>query len=201
MTLIIGLTGGIGCGKSTVASFFAALNVTVIDADKVARQVVDKGQPALAVIEKRFGRDILIKGALNRTKLRAIIFQDDFQKKWLNDLLHPLIHSEIIRLLALGKGSYLILEAPLLFENRLDVLTDYNLVVDVQPELQIKRASARDSVSADSIKAIISTQIDRQQRLKKADFVIDNNGDSLQRVKNAVINLDKQFTSLSKKAR
>ena len=199
MALIIGLTGGIGCGKSTVSSFFSELNVTTVDADLIARQVVTKGQPALKKIEEHFGKEILIDDVLNRSLLREIIFQDNGQKQWLNNLLHPLIRTEIIRLLAEADGPYVLLEAPLLFENKLDILTDYDLVVDLDPELQIKRASARDGVSVENIKAIINSQIDRKQRLQKADFVIDNNGCSLQSLKNRVIDLDRQFRTLQKK--
>ena len=199
MTLIIGLTGGIGCGKSTVSSFFSELNVAIVDADIVARQVVTKGQPALQKIAQHFGSDILIDGKLNRSRLREIIFQDNSQREWLNGLLHPLIRDEIVNALAKAKGEYILLEAPLLFENGLDVLTDYNLVVDLEPALQIKRASARDDVSVESIKAIIAKQIDRQQRLQQADFVIDNSELSLENLKSRVIDLDRQFKTLQKK--
>ena len=199
MTLIIGLTGGIGCGKSTVSSFFSELHVAIVDADIVARQVVTKGQPALQKIAQHFGREILTDGELNRSLLREMIFQDNSQREWLNALLHPLIRSRIVSALAEAKGKYVLLEAPLLFENGLDVLTDYNLVVDLEPALQIKRASARDGVSLNSIKAIIAKQIDRKQRLQQADFVIDNNNVSLESLKSRVIDLDRQFKALQKK--
>lgn len=201
MTLIIGLTGGIGCGKSTVSSFFSELHVAIVDADLVARQVVAKGQPALQIIAQHFGPEILIDGVLNRALLREIIFQDNSQREWLNALLHPLIRTEIVKALAEAEGKYVLLEAPLLFENGLEVLTDYNVVVDLDPALQIKRASARDGVSLDSIKAIIAKQIDRKQRLQQADFVIDNNGLSLENLKRQVIDLDRQFKTLPKKRR
>lgn len=196
MTLIIGLTGGIGSGKSTVSSFFSELHVQIVDADIVARQVVSKGQPALQKIAQHFGSEILIDGELNRALLREIIFQDNSQREWLNALLHPLIRTTIVNALAKAKGKYVLLEAPLLFENGLDVLTDYNLVIDLEPELQLKRASARDGVSLESIKAIIGKQIDRQQRLQKADFVITNNDVSLEALKSRVIELDRQFRVL-----
>ena len=200
MTLIIGLTGGIGCGKSTVSSFFSELNVEIVDADIVARQVVSKGQPALQKIAQHFGSEILIDGELNRALLREIVFQDNSQREWLNALLHPLIRTTIVTALAKAKGKYVLLEAPLLFENGLDVLTDYNLVIDLDPALQIKRASARDGVSVESIKAIIAKQIDRQQRLQQADFVIDNSDISLESLKSRVIELDRQFRALQKKS-
>lgn len=199
MTLIIGLTGGIGCGKSTVSSFFAALNVEIIDADIVARQVVEKGQPALQKIAEHFGNEILTDGVLNRARLREIIFKDNTHREWLNALLHPLIRSSIISALEKARGEYVLLEAPLLFENGLDILTDYNLVVDLEPTLQIKRACKRDGVTVDSIKAIIAKQIGRRERLQKADFVIDNNGCSLPNLKSQVIDLDRQFRTLQKK--
>lgn len=199
MTLIIGLTGGIGCGKSTVSSFFAELKVEIVDADIIARQVVSKGQPALQKIAEHFGAEILIDGELNRALLRRIIFQDNQHREWLNALLHPLIEAAIVSALARAKGDYVLLEAPLLFENGLDKLTDYNLVIDLEPALQIKRASTRDGVSVESIKAIIARQIDRQQRLQQADFVLDNNDISLQNLKSRVIDLDRQFRALQKK--
>lgn len=198
MSFIIGLTGGIGCGKSTVAAFFSELDVAIIDADMVAREVVEKGQPALLAIEQQFGSQILKCGELNRALLRDIIFNDSEQKNWLDKLLHPLIRSRIEERLAQAKGHYVILEAPLLFENNLDKLTDYNLVVDIAPDLQLQRASRRDGVSKEQIKAIIKTQLSRQQRLDKADFVIDNNSDSPNVLRNAINNLDKQFKRLKK---
>ncbi|MCW8996429.1 MAG: dephospho-CoA kinase [Psychromonas sp.] len=200
MTLIIGLTGGIGSGKSTVSAFFSALHVPVVDADLVSRQVVAKGQPGLKKIVQHFGPDILTDGELNRSRLREIVFQDNSEREWLNKLLHPLIHARIISELAEAKGKYVLLEAPLLFENGLEALTDYNLVVDVAPELQIQRASARDGVSLESVKAIIAKQIDRAKRLQKADFVIDNSGVLLSELKKRVLDLDRQFRGLQKKS-
>ncbi len=199
MTLIIGLTGGIGCGKSTVSSFFAELKVEIVDADIIARQVVSKGQPALQEIASHFGAEILIDGELNRPLLRKIIFHDNQHREWLNALLHPLIEAAIVSALASAQGDYALLEAPLLFENGLDKLTHYNLVIDVEPAVQIKRASARDGVSVESIKAIISKQMDRRQRLQQADFVLDNNDISLQALQSRVLDLDGQLRALAKK--
>lgn len=199
MTLIIGLTGGIGSGKSTVSAFFSELNISVVDADIVARQVVKKGTPALEKIANHFGETIIINGELNRSLLREIIFKDKQQKEWLNNLLHPLIATQIIQLLAQAESDYVLLEAPLLFENQLDRLTDYNLVVDIDTQLQIARACARDAASKENVEAIISSQISREDRLKKADFVIDNTGRSLENLKNSVIELDKQFKTLAKR--
>jgi dephospho-CoA kinase len=196
MTLIIGLTGGIGSGKSTVSRFFSELGVQIIDADLVARQVVEKGQPALRKIEQHFGHEVLIDGELNRPFLRQIIFKNEQEKWWLNNLLHPLIRAQIVAQLAKAKGDYVLLEAPLLFENNLDKLTDYDLVVDASPALQVKRACARDGADEEVIYAIIASQIDSQTRLQKADFIIDNNHLSRQALEIRVQQLDAQFRKL-----
>ena len=196
MTLIIGLTGGIGSGKSTVSRFFSELGVQIIDADLVARQVVKKGQPALTQIAQHFGSEILINGELNRTLLRKLIFKNEHQKVWLNNLLHPLIRAQIVEQLSKAKGDYVLLEAPLLFENGLDKLSAYSLIVDIDEALQVKRACQRDGASEEAIKAIIASQIDRQQRLQKADFIIDNNNLSLEKLKNKVALLNAQFCKL-----
>lgn len=196
MSLILGLTGGIGSGKSTLSGFFKKLNVVVVDADIVAREVVQKGRPVLQKISDYFGSDILMAGELNRTKLRQAIFSDKNKKRWLNELLHPIIRQQMLAQLALAQGDYVILEAPLLFENKLQCYCDYILVVDIDEVLQIKRASARDSSTEAQIKAIIASQIDRQKRLQKADFVIDNSGVSLTQLENSVIALDKHLRTL-----
>ena len=196
MTLIIGLTGGIGSGKSTVSRYFSALKVEVVDADIVARQVVAKGQPVLQQIKSHFGKDVLIDGELNRPFLRDKIFKDDAQRIWLNSVLHPLINKKIRYDLSLATGKYVLLEAPLLFENNLDDLTDYNIVVDIDPVLQVKRASARDGVSVKNIKAIINKQISRIERIKRADFIIVNNDLSLRDLECRVVDLDKQLRAL-----
>jgi dephospho-CoA kinase len=196
MTLIIGLTGGIGSGKSTVSAFFNALGIEVVDADIVARLVVKKGQPILDKISHYFGQDILENGELNRGKLRQIIFNDEIKKCWLNDLLHPLIRKQIFAQLAEAKGEYILLEAPLLFENKLEHYCDYVIVVDINELQQVKRASERDNSSRETIKAIIASQIGREKRLEKANFVINNDDVSLKQLENSVIALDKQLRAL-----
>ncbi|MFT6926316.1 MAG: dephospho-CoA kinase [Psychromonas sp.] len=196
MTLIIGLTGGIGSGKSTVSGFFSELGIEIIDADIVARQVVEKGQLALQKIEQHFGREVLTKGDLNRAFLRRLIFENEQEKVWLNNLLHPLIRARIVEQLAKAKGDYILLEAPLLFENNIDRLTDYDVVVDADPAVQVKRACARDGGDEEVIYAIIASQIDRQTRLGKADYIIDNSHLSLPELKKRVQLLDAQFRKL-----
>jgi len=196
MTLIIGLTGGIGSGKSTVSHFFSEFGVQIIDADLVARQVVEKGQPALNQIARHFGHQILLQGELNRTLLRTLIFENEDDKLWLNNLLHPLIRQKIMAQLREVKGDYVLLEAPLLFEHNLDKFTDYDLVVDVNERLQIKRACQRDNATEEAIKAIIKSQIGRQDRLHKADFIINNSDLSMLALQQEVQQLDGQFRQL-----
>jgi len=196
MTLIIGLTGGIGSGKSTVSRFFSECGVQIIDADLVARQVVEKGQPALSQIAQHFGHNILLQGALNRALLRTLIFQNEDQRLWLNNLLQPLIRQKIMAQLSEVKGHYALLEAPLLFEHNLDKFTDYDLVVDINERLQLKRACQRDNATEQGIKAIIKSQIDRPARLHKADFIINNSDLSMLALQQEVQQLDGQFRQL-----
>lgn len=198
MALIIGLTGGIGSGKSTVAKLFIELGIDVVDADEVARQVVQPGQAALLEIEQYFGADIMDNGTLNRSKLRQVIFQSETKKHWLNALLHPLIREAMLAQIRLAKSAYVILEAPLLFENNLTGYTQYNVVVDVQEKVQIERAMQRDSNSIEQIKAIIDAQITRDERLLKADYIIDNNCADRLSLQQQVKILHAQFISLLK---
>lgn len=173
----IGLTGGIGSGKSLVAARFAELGVTVVNADTVAREVVAKGEPALAQIRAHFGEDILLpEGALDRRKLRDIIFADAAERTWLEELLHPIIRLRIIDQLRVATSPYAILESPLLLETDQRLLVEKIIVVDADEATQIARASARDGADIAQIKSIIASQMPRVEKLKKADFVIDNGG-------------------------
>ncbi|MEJ6122671.1 dephospho-CoA kinase [Vibrio sp. 2-Bac 85] len=200
MQVIIGLTGGIGSGKSTVAKEFTALGIDIVDADKVARQVVEPGQPALAEIELYFGRDVLnAAGELNRAKLRKLIFQSETKKQWLNALLHPIIRDTLLAQLNMAKSEYVMLEAPLLLENKLTQYTDYTLVVDVDEKLQIERAMQRDDNSKSQIQAIMDAQISRSLRLQQADYVIDNSSVDRVALKQQIKSLHLKFLSLKKK--
>lgn len=177
---IVGLTGGIGSGKSTVAQHFIDLGVTCIDADIVARDVVKCGEPALAAISEHFGSEILLAdGSLDRRQLRDRIFANPAARAWLNDLLHPLIRQRMQQQCQQADGPYCILMVPLLFENNLQSLVQRTLVVDVDEETQIRRTMQRDNNSAQQVKAIIATQYSRQQRLELADDIIINNDDIL----------------------
>lgn len=175
MPYIVGLTGGIGSGKSTIADLFAELNVPIIDADIVARQVVEKGSPLLAQINQHFGHSILTEtGELNRAKLRQIIFDNEQEKSWLNNLLHPAIRQTMLNQLNQITAPYVIWVVPLLIENQLTEFCQRILVVDVTPEIQLERATARDNSKIETIKSIMQSQVDRQTRLSYADDVIEN---------------------------
>lgn len=176
MTYIVGLTGGIGSGKTTVSDLFAELGVEVIDADIVARHVVEKGTPLLAQIVEHFGEDILnAEKELDRAKLRQMVFNNDTEKNWLNDLLHPAIRETMVKKLQESTACYLIWVVPLLIENKLTEFCDRILVVDVSPEIQLERATKRDKSKVETIRKIMATQVSREERLSYADDVIENN--------------------------
>lgn len=197
MRLIIGLTGGIGSGKSTVANEFTALGINVVDADKIARQVVAPGQRALTEIELYFGTDVLnAVGELDRAKLRNVIFKSENKKQWLNNLLHPIIRDTILTEITAAESEYVMLEAPLLLENKLTQYTNVTLVVDVTEAIQIERAMQRDGNSRSQIQAIMDAQISREKRLQQADYIIDNNSTDLVALKQQVKLLHLQFLSL-----
>lgn len=203
MTYVVGLTGGIGSGKTTVSDLFAELGVEVIDADIVARQVVEKGSPLLAKIAEHFGEQILTAdGELDRTALRQIVFNDENEKTWLNNLLHPAIREEMVKKLQESTACYLIWVVPLLIENRLTEFCDRILVVDVSPEIQLERATKRDKSKTETIKNIIAAQVSREERLSYADDVIENNlplEQGLPLIRELVQELHQQYLMLSKK--
>ncbi|QGN36588.1 dephospho-CoA kinase [Klebsiella oxytoca] len=177
MAYTVALTGGIGSGKSTVADAFAQLGVNVIDADIIARQVVEPGTPALGAIAERFGPQMLNKdGTLNRRALREHIFAHAEDKSWLNALLHPQIQQETRRQIQLATSSYILWVVPLLVENNLSAKADRVLVIDVPKETQIERTMLRDRVSRQHAEHILAAQATREQRLAVADDVIENMG-------------------------
>lgn len=172
---IVGLTGGIGSGKSAAAACFRELGVNVVDADWAARVVVEPGQPALAEIAAHFGADVLRDtGALDRARLRLLIFDNAAERAWLEGLLHPLIREEIVRALRASESAYAILESPLLIESGQSELVDRVCVVDLPEALQLERASARDGNDPEQIRKIMAAQLSRQARLEKANDVLDN---------------------------
>ncbi len=198
VTYIVGLTGGIGSGKSTVADFFAEQGVEVVDADIIAREVVAPGEPALAAIAAHFGPELIATdGSLDRRELRRRVFGNPAEKDWLNALLHPLIRERMISACAAARSPYCLLVVPLLVENKLTSLCQRVLVVDVSPEQQLARTTRRDNADEAQIRAIMAAQASREQRLAAADDVIDNNGTDLDRVKAEVARLHQQYLDLS----
>lgn len=176
-TLVVGLTGGIGSGKTAVSDLFAIKGVTIVDADVIAREVVEPGQPALKAIIERFGSEMLLPdGSLNRRALREQVFNSNEDKDWLNELLHPAIRASMLRQTQQASSAYCILSVPLLVENGLNKVVDKVLVVDVDEQQQIMRTSSRDQQSKQQVEKIIAAQATREQRLAVADDVIDNNG-------------------------
>lgn len=172
---VVGLTGGIGCGKTTVTALFAKLGVQHIDADIVAREVVLPETPCLRAITQYFGADILLPtGELNRAKLRQRVFTDAASKTWLEQLLHPAIRQQILRQLHELTSPYALLVAPLLLENKLDQYVQRVLVIDLPESMQLQRAMARDNADEQQIRAIMAAQLSRSERLKQADDIITN---------------------------
>lgn len=177
MPLIIGLTGGIGSGKSEASKRFAERGILVVDADVVAREVVEPGKPALTQIAAHFGPGILDEtGYLKRSQLREIIFSNPTEKQWLESLLHPIINAEIRRQLAGATSLYTILASPLLLETQQFLLVDRILVIDTSEQQQLERASHRDKNNEVQIKAIMRTQLSRQERCARATDIIQNHG-------------------------
>ena len=174
---IAGLTGGIGSGKSTVARLFGELGVHWVDADDVAREVVEPGTPALERISEHFGKNILTsEGALDRAQLRGIVFEKPEERVWLESLLHPIIREELIRQLNPENYQlpYVLLVSPLLLETDQHELVDRIIVIDVPEETQIERTMARDTNTREQVERIIAAQMSREDRLARADEVIDN---------------------------
>lgn len=173
---VLGLTGGIGSGKSAVSAMFEEFGIQVVDADIVAREVVEPGSLGLTKITAHFGDEILTSnGTLDRAKLRAIIFADESQKQWLNNLLHPLIRESMLMQLKQATSNYVILVAPLLFENGLEKYCNHTLLIDVPVDVQITRTTARDNVSVELAKQIIASQMSRADKKQKAGDILDNN--------------------------
>jgi len=181
LSFTVGLTGGIGSGKSTVAKAFMDLGIKVVNADQGARAVVAPGSEALESIRKHFKNKlsgdvaIVVDGQLNRSALREIIFSNADEKRWLEQLLHPLIRDWIIaQLQQTGDSPYAILESPLLLETDQHQLVDGVLLVDIPTELQHQRAGLRDKRSAEEIQSIMDTQMGREQKRQRANWIFDN---------------------------
>ena len=176
--LIIGLTGGIGSGKTAVSDRFAALGVPVVDTDLISRQLVEPGQPLLKTIIREFGESYQdASGKLDRAALRRLIFSEPQARHKLESILHPAIRQEAERQLARVRADYAILVIPLLVENGADYPLDRILVVDTPESRQIERVMQRDGSSRESVQDILNSQASRAQRLRLADDVIMNDAD------------------------
>jgi dephospho-CoA kinase len=172
---IVGVTGGIGCGKTTVTNLFAAKGIDIVDADLVARDVVMAGSEGLNALVIAFGDTILSpQNTLNRGALREIVFANSKAKDKVNGILHPLIRQNMMNQLQNTQSHYCILSAPLLFENNLQQFVDRCLVVDITQSQQLERTLGRDGGNANTIKNIMAAQVSREKRLTLANDVIDN---------------------------
>jgi dephospho-CoA kinase len=195
---VVAVTGGIGSGKTTIANQFAALGIDVVDADVIARDVVEPGAPALAAIATYFGPDVIAPdGQLDRRSLRERVFSDPNAKAWLNALLHPLIRQEMLRQCASTRSPYCLLVVPLLVENKLAGLANRVLVIDVDEATQIERTCRRDGVSAEQARAIIAAQASRSERLAAADDVIDNHNGSQMAIKTRILALHETYLAFA----
>lgn len=195
--MIVGLTGGIGSGKSTVAQYFAKLSVPILDADAIARDLVKENTKSFSEILKRFGSGVLTKeGGLDRKALAALIFKNTPDRLWLESLLHPLIEQKIARAITHLTGSYGIIVIPLLVEYGKYQILDRILVVDAPEHLQIERALKRDKVDEAYVRSVLAIQATRQQRLAVATDVIVNDGDLLY-LKQQVLALHQQYAILN----
>lgn len=198
--LVAGLTGGIGSGKSAASDCFISLGVPVIDADRVARLVVEPGSEALDKIAAHFGDHVIqANGNLDRASLRRIVFDKERERNWLEALLHPLIRDHILDTLEQldEQGhDYAILASPLLLETDQHLLISKVIVVDAPEVLQISRTMARDNIEETQVRQILAAQMQREERLKHADFVLDNSGDEEQ-LREAVNALHPQLLQLA----
>ncbi|MEQ1559305.1 MAG: dephospho-CoA kinase [Methyloglobulus sp.] len=171
----MGLTGGIGCGKSTVSALFFELNIPIIDADEIAHQLVKPGQPALTEISKLFGDQVLNSdGTLNRAMMRDLVFSDPMQKQRLESILHPLVYTVMQQKIDRLAAPYCIASIPLLFETQMAHFVDRILVIDCPVAMQIERVERRDGLDKARIQSIIESQVNREFRINHAHDVIDN---------------------------
>ena len=174
---VVGITGGIGSGKSAVTDYLETKGITVVDADKVARVVVEPGTSGLAAIAEHFGSDILLPdGSLDRAALRKVVFDNADERKVLEGITHPRIREEIARQLSEATSPYVVLASPLLLESGQNSFANYVVVVDVPESVQLSRTMARDDNSEQLVKSIMAAQLDRETRLSRADTSISNDG-------------------------
>lgn len=197
--MIVGLTGGIGSGKSAAANFFQNEGITVIDADELSREVIEQDTPGFEKIVDCFGSAIIDSdGSINRAFLRQEVFDDEKKKKLLESIIHPLVRDLMIQKIAASQSPYSIIMVPLIFET--NSMNNYNriLVIDCDPIVQLERAMLRDKNSKIQIQKIIDSQCSREERMSIANDIIPNN-DSLENLKIRSIAMHKFYLGLSKK--
>ena len=196
--LIIGVTGGIGSGKTTVTNYFLTKGIIVVDTDLAARVVVESSNQALIKISERYGKTILENdGSLHRRRLREIIFEDDNERIWLETLLHPLIRKQILLKLKQSVSLYTIIVSPLLIKTNKNMLMHRIMVIDTPKQIQLKRTMSRDGISEKQTQAIMAKQLTREQHLAKADDVVDNSG-SLEHLYQQLEILHNNYLTLAK---
>lgn len=200
MSLIIGLTGSIGTGKSTVAKMFKKLNIPVIDADEIARLVVEPGKEAYNQIVETFGEEILQEDrSLDRKRLGAIVFNDEEKRKQLNAIVHPAIRKEMLRqrdYYIAQNESCIVLDIPLLYESKLESFAEKVIVVYTDPDKQLERILQRDDITEEEAKQRINSQIDVAKKAEWADAVIDNN-ETLEETERQLLQILKNWDILS----
>lgn len=197
-SFVVGITGGIGSGKSAATDYLATLGITIVDADVAARIVVSPGQPALAAIAKNFGQHLIqADGGLDRRTLRKLVFDDKQQLKQLEAITHPAIETEIKRQLQQSTSPYTVLVSPLLLTTAQRQLVNRVLLIDVPDSLQIERAMKRDGSSEAQIRAIMSHQLTRQQRQQRSDDIIIND-QSLEKLQHSLYPLHQHYLTLAR---
>ena len=196
-TLRVGLTGGIGSGKTTVAELFRQRGVTVIDADDIAHALIEPGQPGYNAVLEYFGRDIAGEsGTLDRKRMRQLVFSNPEKRQALESILHPLVYNEIQDRIATIDSAYCIIAIPLLLETGGGRYVDRVLAVDCNEEDQIQRAMARDNTDRDDIMSIMATQVTRERRLAEADDIIRNDRD-ISHLVQQVAELDSRYRAMA----
>lgn len=199
MTFVVGLTGGIGCGKSSASQFFSDLGIDVIDTDIIARQLTQPNGSAISLIQNTFGSSIIAAdGTLDRNKMRDLVFANSELRHKLEQILHPLILKAVIRRIKQSQAPYVIVVIPLLFEtNDYNHLIRHILVIDCDEQQQLLRTMERSNLSEQKVRSIMATQVTRETRIQKADDVILNNQD-IEYLKAQILLLHHKYLALSK---
>jgi dephospho-CoA kinase len=200
---ILGLTGGIGSGKTAASDYLASKGISIVDSDMIAREIVQPGQPAWLAIREHFGEQAIQgsgpqQGQLDRAWLRQQVFADPSQRQWLEQLTHPLIRQRTLASLQAATSTYVVLVSPLLLESGQKTLVQRVLVIDVPTDVQEQRAGLRDGNSPEQIRAIIAAQISRAERLQQADDIVDNSA-TPQHLQQQLDNLHQQYLALASK--